>query len=348
MNRVNFSEPPARMNPRQHELLQQADAFYVERPEIDQRCHQEFLKPGALIRIKAPRLMGKTSLMTKILDQATQQGYTTISLNVQLTNTQLFADLTQFLQEFCTRIALQLELPERFTEYWNPILGSKTACTFYFERYLLATTTNPLVLALDEVDVMFNYPKLAADFFGLLRAWHEEAKNREIWQKLRLILIHSTEVFVPMSVNQSPFNVGLPIELSEFQPAMVLELAQRYGLSWSTTEVEQLMAMVGGHPYLVRKAIESIARFEITLKQLLETAPTNHGLYGNHLRQQLWDLQQHRELAMALKKAVDTPYPVRLTPMQGFKLHSMGLVLLQGNQVTPRCNLYRYYFRLKL
>jgi serine/threonine-protein kinase len=39
---------------------------------------------------------------------------------------------------------------------------------------------------------------------------------------------------------------------------------------------------------------------------------------------------------------------VQLESMQGFKLHSMGLVHLQGNEVTPRCDLYRQYFRVRL
>ncbi|WP_442943131.1 AAA-like domain-containing protein [Nostoc sp.] len=30
--------------------------------------------------------------------------------------------------------------------------------------------------------------------------------------------------------------------------------------------------------------------------------------------------------------------------MQIYKLHSMGLVQQQDNQVMPRCNLYREYF----
>jgi hypothetical protein len=325
-----------------------ASAFYMERPGIDDRCYEELVKPGALIRIKAPRQMGKTSLLARILYRAKEQGYATVPLSFQLADSQIFTNLEQFLRWFCANVALQLKLPERLAEYWKGIFGSKVACKSYFEEYLLANTTSPLVLGLDEVDVVFKYPELAADFFGLLRAWHEESKNREIWRRVRLVVVHSTEVYVPMDINQSPFNVGLPIELPEFKPAMVLELAQRHGLAWGTQEVEQLIDMVGGHPYLVRLALYHIARSEITLEEVLETAPSDAGLYGDHLRRHLWNLEQHPQLAVAVKTVVDTPNPVRLEAMQGFKLHSMGLVNLQGNEVTPRCNLYRQYFRVRL
>lgn len=325
-----------------------ASAFYVERAGIEERCYEAIAKPGSLIRIKAPRQMGKTSLMARILHRSTALGYATVPLSFQLADSKVFADLELFLQWFCAIVALELQLPDRLADYWNGIFGSKVNCKSYFERYLLANATSPLVLGLDEVDRVFQYPELAADFFGLLRAWHEEAKNREIWRKLRLVVVHSTEVYIPMDINQSPFNVGLPIDLPEFKSEQAQDLAQRHGLAWGATEVEQLMAMVGGHPYLVRLGLYHIARQETTLSELLSTAPTDAGLYSDHLRRHLWNLSQHPELAAAFKKVVATDSPVQLGSMQGFKLHSMGLVHLQGNEVTPRCDLYRQYFRVRL
>ena len=67
-------------------------------------------------------------------------------------------------------------------------LGSKRKCTNYFQQYLLPEINTPLVLGLDEVDLVFQYLKIAKDFFSLLRAWHERGRNEPIWQKLRLII----------------------------------------------------------------------------------------------------------------------------------------------------------------
>ena len=83
-------------------------------------------------------------------------------------------------------------------------------------------------------------------FLPLLRSWYEEGKRLPIWQKLRLIVVHSTEIYVPLQLNQSPFNVGLPIQLDDFNLEEVQQLAQRYGLDWANgEEARQLMAMVG-------------------------------------------------------------------------------------------------------
>ncbi len=325
-----------------------ASAFYVDRPPIEERCYEAIVKPGSLIRIKAPRQMGKTSLMARILHQASQQGCLTVPLSFQLADGKIFADLDKFLQWFCASVGRRLRIPNKLADYWDEIFGSKDNCTAYFEEYLLAEINQPLALGLDEVDCVFQHPEIAADFFGLLRAWHEEAKNRELWKKLRLVVVHSTEVYIPLNINQSPFNVGLSIELPEFRVEQVLDLARRHGLNWSSTQVEQLMAMVGGHPYLVRVALYRIARQDTTLDVLLQTAPTEAGPYSDHLRRHLWNLEQRPELAAAIKKVVATNSPVRLDSIQAFKLLSMGLVHLQGNDVTPRCNLYRQYFRDRL
>ena len=72
------------------------------------------------------------------------------------------------------------------------------------------------------------------------------------------------------------------------------------------------------------------------------------GLYGDHLRRHLWNLEQHSDLAIAVQQLVATPGAVRLPSVQGFQLHSMGLVDLLGNDVQFRSELYRAYFSDRL
>ncbi|MDY7016283.1 MAG: AAA-like domain-containing protein, partial [Cyanobacteriota bacterium] len=235
-------------------------AFYIERFPIEVDCYEEILKPGSLIRIKAPRQMGKTSLLSRVLHRASQEKYQTVCLNFQLLSADSLSNLDRFLQGFCAGISFKLNLENQLDRYWTSFLGGLDNCTNYFQRYLLANLNRPLVLGLDEVDQIFQHPTLAADFFGLLRVWHEEGKNAEIWQKLKLVIVHSKEVYIPLNINQSPFNVGLPIELKEFDRDRVTDLTQRHGLSWTEKQIEQLMEMVGGHPYLVRVALYQIAR----------------------------------------------------------------------------------------
>jgi len=325
-----------------------ASQFYVERPPIEERCYQTIVQPSALIRIKAPRQMGKTSLMARILHHGTRQGYCTVPLTFQLVDKGVFANLDKFLKWFCAYVGRELHLPNQLDDYWDEIFGSKVNCKDYFEKYILPQIDSPLILGLDEIDRVFQYPDIAEDFLGLLRAWHEESKRRDIWKKLRLIVVHSTEVYIPMNINQSPFNVGLPVDLPEFNSQQIQDLAARHNLNWSEAEVEKLTAIVGGHPYLVRVALYHISRSDLTLDELKETAIADAGIYSDHLRRQLWNLEEYPELAQGMREIVAADSPVPLKAMQAFKLDSLGLVKLQGNECVPRCELYRQYFRSHL
>jgi class 3 adenylate cyclase len=322
--------------------------LYIDRPPIESDCYQTIVKPGALIRIKAPRQMGKTSLVQRILDRAKKEGYQTAYLNFQWADGSFLTHLDELLQWFCGEITNELNLEDRLGEYWKGVLGSKNKTTKYFQRYLLSDSDRPLVLGLDEVDRIFQHSEIATDFFGLLRAWHERGKNEEIWKKLRLVISHSQEVYIPLNINQSPFNVGLPIELPELNQRQVIDLVNRHQLNWSNQEICDLMEMVGGHPYLVRVALYQVARGRITLDRLLKVAPTEEGPYYDHLRRHLVNLEQDAELAATIRQVINSEQPVEINTGEAFKLRSMGLIKFQGNAVMPLCGLYRQYFRHRL
>jgi len=323
-------------------------AFYVERPPIEADCFSAVLKPDALIRVKAPRQMGKTSLMARILDHAKKHEHRTVFLSFQEADSEVFKNLDSFLRWFCASIAMQLNLEDKIEERWQGVQGSKMKCSNYFRNYLLSDVTTPLTLGLDEVDQVFKYPTIMQDFFGLLRAWHERGKNDETWKKLRLIIVHSQEVYVPLDINQSPFNVGLPIELPELTEKQAMDLAKRHQLDWSKAELEKLLTLVGGHPHLLRVAFHHIAQGRVTLEALIETAPTDEGLYFEHLHRHLLNLQE-AELKDVMLQIVAADNPIEgVDSAKAFKLRSMGLIKFKKNAVLPSCGLYRQYFHAQL
>jgi AAA-like domain len=224
-------------------------ALYVERPPIEARCYEAIVKPGALIRIKAPRQMGKSSLMLRILNHANDQGYQTAALNFQMVDRDALSNLEQFLQWFCNSITGELNLEDKLAAYWKGSFSPKNKCTNYLQRYLLPELQRPVTLCLDEVDQVFEYPAIATDFFGMLRAWHEDAKIKPIWKNLRLVIVHSKEVYIPLNINQSPFNVGIPVELPSLTQPQVMDLVKRHGLNWTDAEIARLM---GGRASLPR------------------------------------------------------------------------------------------------
>ncbi|MEH2121358.1 AAA-like domain-containing protein [Nostoc sp.] len=320
--------------------------FYIDRPEVEIKCYESILQPGALIRIKAPQKMGKTSLMSRILEHSKQKGYRTVSLN--LWSQENLTDLNNFLQAFCATLSYELGLEDKIDQSWKRRLSSQVNCTNYLKDYLLKNIDVPLVLGLDDIDKIFPYPEIAQEFFALLRAWHENGKNEEIWQKLRLVIAHSQEVYVSLNVNQSPFNVGLSVELGEFNATQIKELIERHQLNWSDTQIGQLTGMIDGHPYLLRTALYQIATGYLTLEQFLKVAPTDEGLFRDFLHPYLSLLEEDILLKTAIQKVINSDIPVKLDSTQSFKLRSLGLIEFKGNEVQCLCNLYRFYFRERL
>ena len=175
-----------------------------------------------------------------------------------------------------------------------------------------------------------------------------ENKNDNQWQKLRMVMVHSTEIYIPLDINQSPLNVGLRIELQPFSGDQVLDLAVRHGLHLTEQQLSQLMVLVGGHPYLIRQALYQLRKQTLAWDELLSTAATDAGIYMDHLRRHFNHLQRDPELAEAFIEVLKSDRPVTLNPIHLFKLNSLGLVTLIGNQAKIGCELYQYYFSDRL
>ncbi len=316
-------------------------AFYIH-PSDEARCCAELDKPGALIRIKSPKGFGKSSLTARLLAYASAQGYRTVGLNLEGTDQKFFADSELFMQWFCASVGRELGLRVRKEDYWDDIFGANDNSSDYFETYLLKPEEVPLVLAIDNFDRIFAHAAIETDFCGLLRSWHERARSNPLWERFRLVLSHSQESYLQKDINQSPFNVGLSVVLGALPLEQVRHLVALHGLQLSEAEQAQLLELVGGHPYLVRKALYELAN-GLPFATLLREAPTEAGVFGDHLRGLLKAVEDHPELGEALRQVVSSPDPVKLTSEQAFKLESLGVLIPEGNFVRPRCRLYATY-----
>ena len=330
--------------------------FYIPRPPIEELTYAEMAKPGSLICIKAPKKMGKSSLILRLLARAKNQGFRTVKLDFQQADKAVFTSLNKFLRWFCANVSRELQLEAKLNDYWDEDMGSKVSCSIYFQQYLLSALESPLLLVMDEVDWLFEHQGIAGELLPLVRLWYEQAKGVEVWQKLRLVLVYSTEILVPIKLTQSPFNIGLSIKLSPFTREQVLDLALRHGLDWTDGKnAESLMAMVGGYPYLLRLALYHLVGkggLEGDLEQLLQQAPTEAGIYHEYLRQFVLVLQDEPELQNAFYEVINATNSVQLEPALADKLQSMGLINLEGDvydglrlRSTVACELYRLYFR---
>ncbi|MEH2295885.1 AAA-like domain-containing protein [Nostoc sp.] len=320
-----------------------SSTLYIER-NVEQVCYQAILQPRAFIHIKAPRKMGKTSLMTRILAYSSLCNYHTVRLSLYCAETEVFSSLEKFLRWFCTNITYQLGIKSKLEEYWDEDMGDLMNCTIYFQGYILQEISTPIILALDEVNKLFEYPQLTCDFLGLLRSWYEETRDISNWQNLRMLIVRSTDIYISLDINKSPFNVGLAIELPSFTRLQVEDLAQRHGLQLPAMQLEQIMALTGGFPYLVRLAFYHSVQHQIPVDDILQDATNDTGIFSEHLHNQLHSLLQSPDLVNGFQQVINSTAPITLEQEVAFKLKSLGLIYLQGKSATVSCGLCKEYF----
>ena len=323
--------------------------FYVSATSVEAQAYAEMAKPSGLLRLRAPSNRGKTSLVLRLLAYARQANMQTVLLNFQEAEADILSDLGRFLRWFSLNVTLQLGLEPKLEDYWDDEIGHKVSCKLYFREYLLKRSDQPIVLVLDEVDQIFEYPDLVQEFFPMLRVWHEEGMEMSVWKDLRLVLSYNTEVYVPLKLSQSPFNVGLALSLPLLTTDDVQTLALQYGLPWQDESgedaVQALYDLVGGHPYLVQLALYSLSQLKVSLAELLAAAPTQSGVYSGHLRQHWRVLERQPKLVHAISQVVSAVEGAELEAVAAYRLESLGLINLQGNIATMSCELYRRYFK---
>ncbi len=319
--------------------------FYVTRTG-DAICARELERQGVTIAIKAPRQVGKSSLLVRTAEQAAQNGREVAFLDFQLLDEDILNDPAAFFKGFCHWVADELDLDDTVEEFWHGGLGNVQLCTKYMRRHILKALGRPLMLAMDEVDRMLGCP-FRSDFFGMLRAWHNSRRGGNVWRKLDLLLVISTEPYLLIDdLKQSPFNVGEVVRLEDFSPVQVADLNERHGAPFAGAQLSQLDKLLGGHPYLVRQALYRTACGETEADTLLATAAEDEGPFGDHLRRHLARFHERPALAHAMRQIIrrHTCPDVDLY----HRLHGAGLVRRAGDANLPRCGVYANYFRERL
>jgi AAA-like domain/TIR domain len=316
--------------------------YYVLRP-TDTLALSTIRLQGVTLTIKAPRQMGKSSLLIRTLAEAARHQKRVAFLDFQLIDGAALASADVFFRQFSSWISDALEVQDDVAKYWESPLGNSQRCTRYMMRKILAESDAPLVLGMDEVDRIFNCP-FRSDFFSMLRSWHNSRASSKAWKMLDLVLVTSTEPYQLIEdLNQSPFNVGQVMELADFSADQVRDLNCRHGSPLTEQQETNLMELLNGHPYLVRRALYLIADGRCTVPELFERAADDRGPFGDHLRYHLFRLHEREALIQGLRQIMKNGSCE--DELVFFRLRGAGLVKRVGRTAVMRCPLYANYFR---
>ncbi len=334
---IRLETPGGAVDPESH--------FYVKR--LGDRTAVEVLDQRSVtIVIKAPRQMGKSSLLFRIMHEAQEADKQVAFLDLQMFGEQTLRDRDLFYREFCRAITDALEMDDRTDAFWESSRVHNIRVTKYLNKYVLPTLKTRLLLAMDEVDCLLD-SDFRTDFFAMLRSWHNRRAREKIWRKLELALVTSTEPHLLIKkLHQSPFNVGEIIELTDFTAEQVADLNQRHGSSLTDEDLCTLMKLLAGHPYLVRRALYLVARKRTSAKDLFAQATQDRGPFGDHLKHYFFLLHGKEDLLKGLREVIH--HNVCSDELVLYRLQGAGLVRREGHTIRPRCQLYADYFQERL
>ncbi|WP_353258351.1 AAA-like domain-containing protein [Prochlorothrix hollandica] len=324
--------------------------FYVERSGDDQAL-AVIRRLGVTLYIDGERQVGKSSLLMRVLAAAETSGKRTVTVDCQGLSQNILGDEDRFYRWFCVQLAQELDLEDDLDRHWERYRkgGNSSCCTQYLKHQILAQVSEPVVIALDEVEMLIDAP-FKSQFFGMLRSWHNRRAHDQPMKRVDLVLISSTEPHQLIeNLNQSPFNVGEKIKMEDFTPGQVADLNQRHGSPFDAAHLEQLATLLGGHPFLVRQALYWVASGRQTAAELLAMATREQGAFGEHLRHLRLRLDRRPELQLAEgMKLIVNGSGHRVPKAVAVRLEAAGLVRAETKTAEPRCELYRLYFRESL
>jgi len=321
--------------------------LYVERM-ADTKLKQELQKPGTITVVRGARQTGKTSLLVRGVDHASQQGASVIYLDFQQAFDQSqMSDMNQFFRHLAYALAGQMQVSYSTVDsVWEPPLSAKDKMTRFVENAILQGGQEPVVLVMDEADVLLQ-TSFYGEFFGLLRAWHNRRALVRLWRDLSIVVAISTHPSLLIDdIHQSPFNVGLTIRLDDFSKEQVEDLNQRHGKPLQSEEITSAMDLLGGHPYLIRQALYTLVSEAMTWPELEAVADKIDGPFGEHLRFYWRLLVDDAELMEAARQVVIGGVCPEARAL--LRLSSACLVERQGGKCVCRYGLYKKFFRNQL
>lgn len=323
--------------------------FYIRR-DVDTLLSNAVESHESTILIRGARQVGKTSLLARGLAEARKAGCRVILTDFQKLNSSYLESLSDFYKTLGQTIADRLDLDDWPEDVWDDRLSPNANFENYFKKQVLGSFEGHFVWAMDEVDRIFTSP-FSSEVFALFRSWHNErALDPESpWHRLSLIISYATEAALFISdLNMSPFNVGVRLQLEDFNEGQVRELNQRHGCPLNErVEVQKFYELTGGQPYLTRRSFQEMLTKEESFEDFSSHLSEEEHLFDDHLKRIILLLTRDGQLLTALKGWINGTD--QLDPTSQKRLQQGGLLkTVNQNQVELRCGLYLTYLRQHL
>jgi hypothetical protein len=341
-----------RISPIEDNKSDDPDSSCLESPFYTRRKGDDDLfalvqKMGSTAIVNASRQMGKSSLLLRAHAELKSRNLPSCYLDFRMMDEDSSITLDKLIKELAWAIFVQLKAESGLKpdEVWDVERSTQENISRYLKEALLCHAETPVTIMLDDVDRLF-VRSYRDDFFALIRDWHNRRTSDKCWQYLNLVIACETEPHLWLKeINSTPFNIGSQVRLDDFNASEIWELNRPYGEPLSgNDEVEALLELTGGHPFLVRQALFTMSTGDFSLSQLNGVASEEKGPFGDHLRSYSWRLRSEKGLMESLKEILRKGSCEFETHF--LRLRSSGLIKGESaSRAQLRCKIYKDYFQ---
>lgn len=238
--------------------LQEGD-LYIERP-ADQALLAA-LERGEYAYVLSSRQTGKTSLMSRTLRKLSAKGYR--CARIDLGGLGSVADPGEWYLSLAVEIAGEVGCEDSFapasfaaTRHLTPVQRF-----IRFLRALVAQSTSPFVVFMDEIENFLKLPmRVTDDFLTAVRSLYNDRDQEPLYRRLSFCLLGvCTPNELIRDERRTPFNVCRGIDLEDFTWDAVktsfLPLFDHEGIP-AEAALRHLYSWSGGHPFLTHRLVE--------------------------------------------------------------------------------------------
>lgn len=255
--------------------------LYMERP-VDIAFRDALDRKPMIVLLKGPRQIGKTSLLVRGVDQARKQGARLVYSDLQSIGHESIHSPRDLFSAMSRIISRELKLNITMDDIYDERDGPNKNFESYLFNHVLSS---PVIWFIDEVDQLFDFD-FHTDIFSLMRSWHNRRPVHSELSNLTLVLAYATETHLFIKdPYQSPFNVGVKIEMDDFTAEHISVLNHRLNNPLKNElEISKFYDLVGGHPYLVCRGLSWMASENKDIDEFAVKSCMDNGPFGTHLR----------------------------------------------------------------